>query len=63
MAQQKDTTTYVLKGTIEYYQLLYTALKSPIDVTPRQRDSILIRWVETIKPEEKKEADKPKTTK
>jgi len=55
---QKDTATYVLKGSIEYFQLLYTAIKSPIDITPRQRDSILVRWVETVKVEEKKE---PKT--
>lgn len=60
---QKDTTTYVLKGSFENFQFLYNALKSPIDITPRQRDSILIRWLETIKPEEKKEepkVDKPK---
>jgi len=53
-AQKKDTvkqappakdTLYYIVGKIENYQLLYTALKTPGDVTPNQVTALLL-WIE-----------------
>ena len=50
----QDTTTYVLKGKLEDFAFLRNALRHPEDVTPKQ-DSLMVRWVEAVKPEEKTE--------
>lgn len=51
---QKDTTDYNLKGKKMDFQFLRFAIQHPADITPNQ-DSAIVRWIETIKPEEKKE--------
>lgn len=40
----KRDTSYVLKGKLSDFQILYTYLKSPGDVTPNQLNAIL-KWV------------------
>ena len=46
---QKRDTVYVLNGYIKDFQLLYSAVVTPKDVTPNQVEAIL-RWIESIKP-------------
>lgn len=52
-AQKADTTIYVLKGHIEDFAFMRSALQHPENVTPKS-DSLVVRWIETIKPEEEK---------
>ena len=42
--QQKDTLYYIV-GKMENFQLLYSALKSPGDVTPNQVSALLV-WID-----------------
>jgi len=54
---KQDTSTYYLIGKYTDFQLLFLAIKSPQDITPRQ-DTALLHWIETIR---KAEILKPKT--
>lgn len=51
--EKKDTSTYILKGKLEDFQLLYKTVKQPRDVTPNEQDAIA-KWIEAIKPEKEK---------
>lgn len=51
LAQQKaDTSTFILKGKITDFELMYRAVSSPDDVTPNQKRSVL-KFIEGLKPE------------
>lgn len=48
--EYKKDTSYVLKGKFPDFQILYTQITSPGDVTPNQKDA-LINWIKGIKPQ------------
>lgn len=57
-----DTSLFVLKGNMADFQLIYLAIKSPMDITPRQ-DTALLHWIQTIEPFKKPPVDSMKTKK
>lgn len=56
-SQKQDSSFYYLLGKKSDFQLLYNAIKSPQDITPRQ-DSAIAHWILSI---QKMEIQKPKT--
>lgn len=48
--QKADTSTFILKGKLPYFQLMYKAVVSPDDVTPNQKRAVL-KFIEELKPE------------
>lgn len=51
--QKEDTSTYILKGRLSDFQLLYKSVTQPKDVTPNQQEAVA-DWIKTIKPEKPK---------
>ena len=48
--QKQDTSTFILKGKLADFEIMYKAVASPDDVTPNQKKEVL-KFIEGIKPE------------